>query len=264
MMPATILYNTPSYIIAFLLLFFILLIYVLGTSIGYRQKIKNPEAKADGIGPLESALLGLFALLLSFTFSQTASRYDKRINLAVTEVSDIGTVIFRTDLYPDSIRTTIRKNLKLYVEARIAYNNAGQNKKRIDQTLAEAEEISGRIWQTVVKEFKSTNLVMPHSVMIPALNSMIDVVTSREAARTSRVPDLIMWLLIILNLLGSFTIGYSKNVKKRDWIILTVYTVMTVATIFTILDMDRPSRGIITTKEWSDKILDLRQMLAHP
>ncbi len=260
----SILFSTPSYIIAILLLFFILLIYILGTIAGYHQKMKNPEAKADGIGPLESALLGLFALLLSFTFSQTASRYDKRINLAVSEANDIGTVILRTDLYPDSIRTALRNDLKLFVEARIAYNNAGYNKQRIDKSIAEAEEISGRIWQTATNAFKATNLVMPHSIMLPALNNMVDVVTSREAGRTARVPDLIMWLLISLNLLGSFTIGYSKNVKKRDWIILIIYAVMTVATIFTILDLDRPSRGIITTKEWSDKIADLKKMLATP
>ena len=243
---------------------FILLFYVFGTIIGYNQKIKNPEAKADGIGPLESALLGLFALLLSFTFSQTASRYDKRINLAIEEANDIGTVILRTDLYSDSIRTAFRNDLKLYVEARNAYNNAGHNKEMADKSIAEAEEISGRIWQTATKAFKTTNLVMPHSIMLPALNSMIDVVASREAARMSRVPDLIIWLLIALNLLGSFTIGYSKNVKKRDWIILTIYAVMTVATIFTILDLDRPSRGIITTKQWSDKIVELRKMLSEP
>ena len=263
-MMASILFNTPSYIIALLLLIFILLFYVLGTIIGYNQKIRNPEAKADGIGPLESALLGLFALLLSFTFSQTASRYDKRINLAIEEANDIGTVILRADLYPDSIRTVLRNDLKLYVEARVAYNNAGHNKERIDKIITEAEEISGRIWNTVANAFRASNVVMPHSIMLPALNSMIDIVASREAARLSKVPDLIIWLLIVLNLMGSFTIGYSKNVKKRDWIILTVYALMTVATIFTILDLDRPSRGIITTTQWSDKVADLRKMLANP
>lgn len=111
---------------------------------------------------------------------------------------------------------------------------------------------------------KESNLAMPHSVMIPALNSMIDVVTSREAARMSKVPDLIMWLLIALNLLGSFTIGYAKNTKERDWIILCIYAVMKVATIFTILDLDRPSRGIITTKQGSNKITELQKMFTTP
>jgi hypothetical protein len=259
-MICSILFNTPSLIIAFFLLLLILLFYVLGTIVGYHQKIKNPDAKSDGVGPLEGALLGLLALLLSFTFSMTSSRYDKRIQLAINEANDISTAILRADLYPDSIRTAFRNDFKLYIEARIAYDNAGNSNESIDKYLAEAETVSARIWSTAANAAKASNLAMPHSVMIPALNSMIDVVTSREAARIARVPDLIMWLLIILNLLGSFTIGYSKNVKKRDWIILSIYALMTVATIFTILDLDRPNRGIITTKSWSDKIVDLRKM----
>ncbi len=259
-MVCSILFNTASYIIAILLFIFILLFYVLGTIVGYHQKIKKPEAKSDGVGPLEGALLGLLALMLSFTFSMTASRYDKRIELTIHEANDISTAILRADLYPDSIRTVFRNDFKQYIEARIAYNNAGNNKLLIDKWLAESEIISGRIWTTAANAANSSKLAMPHSVMVPALNNMIDVVTSREAARISRVPDLIMWLLIVLNLLGSFTIGYSKNVKRKDWIILSIYTIMTVATIFTILDLDRPSRGIITTKPWNDKIVELRKL----
>jgi hypothetical protein len=259
-MTCSILFNTPTYIITLLLLTSILLFYVLGTIVGYHQKIRNPDAKSDGIGPLEGALLGLLALLLSFTFSMTTFRYDKRIQLAINEANDISTAILRADLYPDSIRTAFRNDFKLYIEARVAYNNAGNNNEAIAKYLAEAETISGRIWSAATNAAKNSSLAMPHSVMIPALNSMIDVVTSREAARIARVPDLIIWLLIILNLLGSFTIGYSKNAKKRDWIILSIYALMTVATIFTILDLDRPDRGIITTKSWSDKIVELRKM----
>jgi hypothetical protein len=260
-MICSILFNTPSYIICLFLLVFIFLFYILGTVVGYHQKQKRPEAKADGVGPLENALLGLLALLLSFTFSMSSSRHDKRTSLAIQEANDISTAILRADLYPDSIRIFFRNDLKLYVESRIAYNEAGLHENKISQSLDDVERISARIWATAANATRNSNLVMPHSVMAPALNSMIDAVTSREAARVARVPDLIMWLLIILNLLGSFTIGYAKNEKQKDWIILSIYAIMTVATIFAIMDLDRPSRGIITTKEYTDKIAELRKML---
>jgi len=259
-MTCSILFNTPSYVICLLLLLSIFLFYILGTVIGHRQKLKRPEAKADGVGPLENALLGLLALLLSFTFNMSSSRHDKRTALAIQEANDISTAILRADLYPDSIRNNFKKDLKLYLESRIAYNEAGLNEKRIKESLADAEVIAQRIWTIASTASRNSSLAMPHSIMAPALNSMMDVVTSREAARVARVPDLIMWLLITLNLLGSFTIGYAKNVKQRDWIILSIYAIMTVATIFAILDLDRPSRGIITTKDYTDKIVDLRKM----
>lgn len=259
-MTCSILFNTPSYIICLFLLVFIFLFYILGTIVGYHQKQKRPEAKADGVGPLENALLGLLALLLSFTFSMSSSRHDKRVSAAIQEANDISTAILRADLYTDSIRNDFRKDLKLYLEARIAYNDAGLNQELVDKNINEAEIISSRIWATAANAERSSSDAMPHSVMAPALNDMIDGITTREAARVARVPDLIMWLLIVLNLLGSFTIGYSKNAKQKDWIILSIYAFMTVATIFAIMDLDRPSRGVITTKTYTDKIVDLRKM----
>lgn len=255
----TLLYNTPSLVIAFILL--ILIFYFLGTNIGYRQKMINPEAKADGIGPLEGSLLGLFALLLSFTLNMTASRYEKRINLATEETNIILTAIHRADLYPDSIRSIIRKDLKLYLEARIAYVNAGNNTTLINKHIDEAKKIYERIWKNSTNGTASLKTGIPQYLFIQEEANLIDAVNSREAARLSRVPDLIMWLLIILNLLGSFTIGYAKNSKKKDWIILLIYAVMTVATIYTITDLDRPSRGIITMNYWNEKLIALKEFL---
>jgi surface polysaccharide O-acyltransferase-like enzyme len=96
--------------------------------------------------------------------------------------------------------------------------------------------------------------------MIPALNDMIDVVTSRDSARLARVPDPIFWLLIILTLLGSLIIGYSKKEKKNDWIVLSIYSLMTVITIYTIIDLDRPRQGIIKTDTAHQKIIELRNL----
>lgn len=76
--PASILNNTSTLVIAIALFALIVFSYLLGVSLGNYQKKSNPEAKAEGVGPLEGALLGLLALLLSFTFSMSASRYDTR------------------------------------------------------------------------------------------------------------------------------------------------------------------------------------------
>lgn len=55
----------------------------------------------DTINPIEGSLLGLLALLLAFTFSMSASRYEARRTVVLSEANNIGTVILRCDLYPD-------------------------------------------------------------------------------------------------------------------------------------------------------------------
>jgi hypothetical protein len=255
----SILNNTPTFIVAFALFIGIFIFYLAGVRLGNYQKKYNPDAKAEGVGPLEGALLGLLALLLSFTFSMSASRYDTRRSLLIKEANDIGTVVLRSDMYPDSIHREFKKDLQQYIETRIAYYNAGSDEIRISKTLTDATIISDRMWQRAARlSLESTTL--PHSLMIPALNDMIDVVTSRDAERLARVPDPIFWLLIILTLLGSLIIGYSKKEKKNDWIVLSIYSLMTVITIYTIMDLDRPRQGIIKTDAAHEKIIELKNL----
>ena len=214
-----------------------------------------PKQKA--LAPLEGALLGLLSLLLSFTFGMSASRYDARKALIVKEANNIGTVILRSDMYADSIRTQFRKELQEYVEARIAYYEADGD-KAINEQLAKAEAISATVWKRAASLAKESPNVVRDNQMISALNEMIDIVTSRDAGRQATVPDLIIYLLISLTVLGSFIVGYSKKEKKNDWIIFTLYTLMTVMTIYTILDLDQSRRGLIQTGTPHEKIIELR------
>ena len=69
----------------------------------------------NSINPIEGSLLGLLALLLAFTFGMSASRYDTRRNVMLSEANNIGTVILRCDLYPDSTRTQLRSYLQQYL-----------------------------------------------------------------------------------------------------------------------------------------------------
>lgn len=251
------LYKVPLPLIVFILFGSIFAFYLLGVKIGNYNKQHNPDAKAEGIGPLEGALLGLLALLLSFTFGLSSSRYDARRAMIVQESNDIGTVILRSDLYPDTIRTLFRIDLQEYVEARIAYYDASDD-ATINQSLLKATKISDQVWNRATALAKKSPDFVRDNQMIPAINAMQDIVTSRDASRLATVPGQVIYLLVCLTLLGSFIIGYGKKEKKNDWIILTLYSLMTVMTIYTILDLDRPRRGMIQTATPHEKMNELR------
>lgn len=256
----TLLYRMPDLLISLILLVFILCMYILGSKTGKWQKRVNPEGKSDGVGPLEGALLGLLSLMLSFTFGSANSRFESRNNLISDEANEIATAVTRADLYPDSVRTLYRADLKQYVEARIAYYDAQNDQEKIGAAIQDAKTIMTRIWQRTADLSRPTTSSMPHSLMIATVNKMSDLISARESARIKRLPDLIVWLLISLSLLGSFIIGYARKERKKDWIIIMVYTIMNVATIFTILDLDRPFSGVIKTDLMEEKITALRKL----
>ena len=139
----------------------ILIFYIAGAWLGNYQKKNNPAAKAEGVGPLEGALLGLLALLLSFTFSMSASRYDTRRSLLIEEANNIGTAVLRADMYPDSIRLDFRKDFQQYLETRIDYYTAGNDEIKIQKTITDAAKISAHIWQ------RATALSLESSTTLP-------------------------------------------------------------------------------------------------
>ena len=257
----SLLYQTPAEIIVLLLFIAMLIFYWIGYKIHQYQIKKNTEsAKTESLGTIEGSLLGLLALLLSFTFNMADSRYNARRQVIIEEANDIGTAILRCDLYSDSIRNNLRADFKQYVGTRIAYYNAGTDDKKIDIELKKASEISQEIWKTVMLESKQKESLIRSQQMIPALNNMIDIVTTRDAIKNATIPNTILYLLFLLILISSLLIGYSINIKRIKYISLLGFTCMTILTVYIILDLDRPRRGIINVDASEGKMIELSRM----
>ncbi|MEP6596151.1 MAG: hypothetical protein ABJA71_09390 [Ginsengibacter sp.] len=207
----------------------------------------------------------MLSLLLAFTFNKSASYYDTRRELLIHETNCIGTALHRSDLYPDSVRQLFRRDFKEYITERIHYYEAGDDEKGIKVALQKGNNISERIWNRAVLIIAEQTPVATKSMqMIPAVNDMVDAVSSREEARNAHVPESILWLLLILCVTGSFIVGYASKLKKADWIILSGYSLMTVMTIYIILDLDRPHHGIITTGSTHQNMYNLlNSLLEH-
>ena len=61
-----------------------------GRRTGIRRMRKDPEAAREGFGALEGAIFALLGLLIAFTFSGAAERFDQRRHLIVEETNAIG------------------------------------------------------------------------------------------------------------------------------------------------------------------------------
>jgi hypothetical protein len=99
--------------------------------------------------------------------------------------------------------------------------------------------------------------------MVPALNEMIDVVTTRNAARRATVPDSILWMLFTMCLVGSFIVGFGRKKTQHAWVANMVFALMISSCIFLIIDLDRPSQGLITLESANQHIVELRTMFEN-
>lgn len=255
-MSASYLHHTPALLLAAILLAGILFSYALGKRVYRFMKTKNPEHESGGLVPLEGALLGLLSLLLAFTFNKSASNYYTQRDLIVDETNNIGTALFRADLYPDSVRHAFRSDFKEYLAARIEYYDAGTDEGKTETALQKATLVSDRIWKRAADAADKAGDVKSMQ-MIPAVNNMMDSVSKREESRNAHIPGTILLLLFLLCFAGSFIVGYAGKSKKTDWVVLFSYSFMTVLTIYIILDLDRPRRGILKSNKTHESMQGL-------
>ena len=75
----------------------VLLALWIGREIGVRRIREDAEGARAGVGAVDGAVFGLMGLLIAFTFSGAATRFDARRELIVQETNAIGTAWLRLD-----------------------------------------------------------------------------------------------------------------------------------------------------------------------
>ena len=115
-----------------------LLCFELGRRFGVARLARDPEGLAKGSGPVEAAVFGLLGLLLAFTFSGAASRFEDCRHLIADETNAIETAYLRVDLLPADTQPGIRQDFRRYIDARLsAYRNAADG-TAMEAKLSEA------------------------------------------------------------------------------------------------------------------------------
>ncbi len=249
--------HTEAWIIALLLFILMLFSTYIGKRIGtYIRKKTDTEEKL----PETSALIALLFFLLAFTFGMSGDRYDSRRKVVIEEANIIGTAILRSDLYPDSTKALFRKDFKDYVETRISYYEVGPNVKGILKADSLSQIISSKLWKRATILSKDPSNLAATQQMIPALNDMIDVTTTRLSGEKAKVPQSILVMLFFLSMIIAFYSGYSEGRKgKIDWLVQIGFCVLVSLVILFTLDLDRPRRGFVNLDMPNQSIIDLRK-----
>ncbi len=253
----TFLQTTSTVLVAVVLFFLLIAFYILGYRLRLQIISHRENQTVEDLGAINGTLLGLLALLLAFSFGMSNSRYDTRRELIIEEANDIGTVILRTDFFPDSVRQRMRNHLKEYVEARIEFYEAHMNLEKAYAAMVRANEISAHLWAVTTTFAREEPVLTKTSELIPALNAMMDITTTRRAAGEATIPDSIMYFLFVLCLTSSFLLGYDRK-NKFDWVVVIGFALMLSTTVFTIIDLDRPRSGLIDMDRPNQRIMELR------
>ena len=237
------------------------LLLELGRRLGRRRQGKDLEGARAGLGAVEGAVFTLLGLLIAFTFSGAASRFDARRQLIVQEANAIGTAWLRLDLLPAGAQPELRDLFRRYLDLRLA---AYRKMPDIEATLAELSKstaLQGEIWKKGVAACQESP--DPAKVqLIPALNEMFDLAATRALAAQMHPPAIIFVMLGILALMSSLLAGYAMaGSKTRSWIHVVGFALIMATTVYVILDLEFPRLGIIRIDAFDQVFVDLRQSM---
>src|SRR4249919_2610586 len=103
---------------AVLLFFGMLILLEAGRRFGVRRRPRESEGERGNLGPVEGAVFAIFGLLMAFTFSGAASRFNEKRMLIAEEANTIETAYLRLHLVPDA-EPKLQDLFRQYLDSRL-------------------------------------------------------------------------------------------------------------------------------------------------
>jgi hypothetical protein len=234
-----------------------LLCWELGRRVGRRRAAVDPTGWQAGTGVIDGAAFGLLGLILGFTFSGAASRLDVRRHHIVDEANAIGTAYLRLDLLPESAQPPLRDAFRRYLDARLSAYDAVPDMERALAELERANGLQREVWHLAVEASGSAESA--GRLLIPALNEMIDITTTRTTAAKTHAPVFFFMLISFLVLVSGLLAGYAMAAsRQRNWLHAIAFAAMLTAVVYVVVDMDYPRVGLIRVDSFDEVLREVR------
>jgi hypothetical protein len=235
----------------------------IGRRIGIRRIKEDSGTAGEGVGAVDGAVFALLGLLLAFTFSGASSRFDTRRQLIVEETNDIGTAYLRLDLLPPSAQPALRESFRRYLDARIEVYQKLPDIAAAKESLAKANGLQGQIWRQAVAASRAEGAPPAAPILLlPALNAMIDITTTRTMATQIHPPTIVFVMLFGLALAASLLAGYGMiGSRVRSWFHMLGFAFVMATAVYVILDIEYPRLGLIRVDAFDQALVDLRESM---
>jgi hypothetical protein len=198
------------------------------------------ETERKDLAMLLPASFTLLALIIGFSFSMAASRYDQRKSLEEDEANAIGTEYVRAMLVPAQT-AQIQELLAKYTALRIQFYEEA-DPVAIDRIRAKTGVLQDQLWAAATAPAIAT----PNPVTALVASGMNDVLNSQGYAQAmywNRLPPGTWMMLLLVGIFSGFLFGYSETRNAR--LRLLILPLIIALPLFLIADLDSPRRGVI-------------------
>lgn len=246
------------------ILFFLLASFAASIAIGRnigRAQLRNKEQnKLEIIGVAESAVFGLLALLIAFTFSGAYDRYESRKTHLVEEANTFQRAYDYIDLTPADMQPKLRSDLRNYLDIYLKIFDDIPHTDKVNADLEIAQNIEDGIWKDAIKACDELSNKTLAQIYLPGISDMFDAAHTGYFLTQIHPPIIIFALLITLAILGAFLVGYTSAESTHDWPLHSVcYVLLTAFTIYIIINMEYPRVGFLGLNNFDHILVSVRE-----
>ena len=230
-----------------------------GWWVGRRRLATLGESANEGLGAVDGAIFGMMGLLLAFTFTGAASRFDTRRDLIVQETNAIGTAWLRLDLLQQAPRDQARELFRRYLDQRLDVYRDVTDEARTEQSIAASAALQAQIWNLAMAQTKEDKSQPLAQTLLPPLNDMFDIAGARILATRMHPHPTIFGMLLALVLVSAFLVGFSQaKVAKQSRSHFLGFALTTALALYIILDLEYPRIGVIRVDSFDQALIELR------
>jgi len=207
-------------------------------------RVKRSKGTVTVRDSLASAIFGLSALVLGFTFSSASSHYDTQIENIRFQAHTIKELYDSTKYLQPSDQATVNKLLDALVDLHVT----GYSKlRRATDIEIVADNVSSLVRQinetviTAVANAPEQNKAILAETISPQTRDLVTICNTAIIKAKSHPPLLIMRFLYALLCIGALLIGYTMAVKQEnDWFLASVYIILMGLGLYVILSLEYP------------------------
>jgi hypothetical protein len=95
-------------------------------------------------------------------------------------------------------------------------------------------------------------------LLLPALNAMFDITTTRTLALQMHPPTIIFAMLFVVALASALLAGHGlAGGKRRNWLHMVGFAAIIAVVVYVILDLEFPRLGLVRIEAFDQALIDL-------
>ena len=224
-------------------LFPIILFLLIGAGVLYAVHYKKKHKwETSGI---ENAVVGIFGLIISFTFLQAGNAHRERYANIHKQANSIDMLYRYSKEMPDSFHRQTKLFLLNFINYQITYKKQPNDEEFLSNA---AKMMDSYLSHLAYLKKQNTNLT--NADQLNKISECFDQIQAsfflNAYSYSERAPSFVMFLLVTMSLLIGFLVGFMNAIKtKIHYIVPLIYFVMVALTMMVITDLNNPFTGSI-------------------